>query len=328
MKVVNIADTSKVLYLRELPKPAKHLSFDPSGSYIAASCTDGIVYVYSLSTEEPELVRKVDGLIRSLEIESESSSRVIWHPDGRAFAAPTATRDIQVVSSGDGERQRAFSGGHMGDVTALAWSPNGALLITAGSDRKILLWDTTTQKILARYDYPGVINVAWHPTDNIVSFVTSDGELFIYTDFLQPDVSPLLEKTLQPAPFIRDPLAETTGNARKPLTNGTKELVDTRTRRRGTPDSLDEILGPELGDDDDFVSDDDGAGYAAGINGFGKRSNGHLDDNDGFGIKRRATHQSWQPTIHQSFQPGSTPWRGNRKYLCELRMHVPWCNLR
>lgn len=150
VKIVNIQDIYKVLYLRDLPKPAKHLSFDPSGSYIATSCADGIVYVYKLSTEEPELVRKVDGLIRSLDVESESSSRAIWHPDGRAFAAPTATRDIQVVSSGDGERQRAFSGGHMGDVTALVWSPNGALLITAASDGKILLWDTKTQKILAR----------------------------------------------------------------------------------------------------------------------------------------------------------------------------------
>lgn len=150
LKVVNIDDTYKVLYIRDLPKPPKHLSFDPSGSYIAASCADGIVYVYKLSTEEPELLRKVDGLIRSLDVESESSSRAVWHPDGRAFAAPTATRDIQVISSGDWERQRAFSGGHMGDVTALTWSPNGALLITAASDRKILLWDTKTQNILAR----------------------------------------------------------------------------------------------------------------------------------------------------------------------------------
>ena len=150
VKLVNITDTFKVLFLRDLPKPAKHISFDPSGSYIAASCVDGIVYLYKISTEEPELVRKVDGLIRSLEIESESSSRAVWHPDGRAFAAPTATRDIQVVSSGDGQRQRAFSGGHLGDVTALAWSPNGALLITAALDGKIVLWDTKTQKALAR----------------------------------------------------------------------------------------------------------------------------------------------------------------------------------
>jgi len=150
VKVVNTTNTDKVLYLREQPKPTKHLSFHPSGSYLAASCTNGIVYIYSLSTEEPELVRKVDGVIRTLETDAEASSKAIWHPDGRAFAAPTATRDIQVVSRSDGERQKAFSGGHMGDVTALAWSPNGALLMTAGADRKIMLWETRTQKVVAR----------------------------------------------------------------------------------------------------------------------------------------------------------------------------------
>jgi len=151
VKVVDTGDMTRVLYLRDLPKPAKHLSFHPSGSYLAVSCTDGVVYIYSLSTEDPELVRKVDGVIRSLEADAETSSRAIWHPDGRAFAAPTATREIQVISRTDGERQRSFSGGHMGDITALAWSPNGALLASAGTDRKILLWDTKTQKILARY---------------------------------------------------------------------------------------------------------------------------------------------------------------------------------
>ena len=259
----------------------------------------------------------MDGLIRNLEIESKSTSRAIWHPDGRAFAAPTATKDIQVVSSGDGERQRAFSGGHLGDITALAWSPNGALLISAGSDQKIVLWDTKTQKSLSRYDYPNVINVAWHPTQNIVSFVTSDGELFIHTDFLLPESAQYLEKPLQPAPFIRDPLAETNGNTRKPMNNGIKANANSRARRRGTPDSLDDLLGPELGDEDDFVSDDDGAGYVGETNGYGKRDNRHLEAIDGFESKRRATYQSWQPRPHRSFQPGSTPWRGNRKYLCE-----------
>ena len=159
VKIVNITDTYRVLYLRDLPKPVKHLSYDPSGTYIAASCTDGIVYIYSLSTEQPDLMRKVDGLIRSLETDSISSSRAAWHPDGRAFAAPTATRDIQVLSSGDGERQRAFAGGHMGDITALAWSPNGAMLLTASSDRKLVLWDTKTQKILARYSSTALFGV-------------------------------------------------------------------------------------------------------------------------------------------------------------------------
>lgn len=144
-------DMTNVLYLRDHSRPAKHVSFHPSGSYLAISCTDGIIYIYGLTTEEPELVRKVDGVIRSLETEVETSSQAIWHPDGRAFAAPTATRDIQVISRADGARERSFGGGHMGDITSLAWSPNGALLLSAGSDRKILLWETKTQKVLARY---------------------------------------------------------------------------------------------------------------------------------------------------------------------------------
>ena len=153
----------------------------------------------------------------------------------------------------------------------------------------------------------------------MISFTTSDGELFIYPNFVSAEHAPLLEKTLQPAPFIHDPLAETSGNARKPLTNGAKDISENRTRRRGTPDSLDDILDPDLlGDEDDFVEDDDGAGYLDNVNGFGKRDNTHLDDLDGYGHKRRATYGSWQPRLHAQFQPGSTPWRGNRRYLCKL----------
>ena len=154
VKIVNIEDNHKVLYIRDLQKPTKHLSYDPSGTYLTASCSDGVLYVYSLSKEEPQLVRAVDGVIKSLETESEKSAKAVWHPDGRAFAAPTALREIQVISYSDGEKQRSFSGGHMNDITALAWSPNGALLLTAGVDRKILLWETKTQKIIARQDAP------------------------------------------------------------------------------------------------------------------------------------------------------------------------------
>lgn len=128
----------------------------------------------------------------------------------------------------------------------------------------------------------------------------------------------MLEHTLQPAPFIHDPLAEISGNVRKPLINGLKGISDNRGRRRGTPDSLDDILGPDLiRDEDDFVEDDDGAGYLDNVNGYGKRNNTHLDAFDGYGTKRRATNQTWQPRLHAPFQPGSTPWRGNRRYLCK-----------
>ena len=90
--MVNTKDMERVLYLREQSRPVKHVSFDVSGTMVAVSCTDGMVYMYSLSEEEPRMVKRIDGLIKMVEGDAEASARVGWHPDGRALAAATATK--------------------------------------------------------------------------------------------------------------------------------------------------------------------------------------------------------------------------------------------
>jgi chromosome transmission fidelity protein 4 len=196
------------------------------------------------------------------------------------------------------------------------------MLASAAKDGKVLLWETKTQKILATYDYADVMDIAWHPTKNLLSFTTTEGWVYIYNDFVSQEHSHLLKLPLQPAPFIHDPLSEISANARRPITNGLKDIPN-HGARRGTPDSLDDILGSDiLGDEDDFVVDDDGAGYALGLNGNGKRPNGVADPYAGPLSKRRT--QTWEPQIHDSFQPGSTPWRGNRKYLCLNLIGFVW----
>lgn len=226
--------------------------------------------------------------------------------------------DVQVMSRSDWEQQRAFRGGHTGDVTAAAWSPNGGLLATSGTDRKLQLWDTKTQKVIKTYDdiRATILAMVWHPTENVLSYTNNDGELYIHTDFVPAEHMSILEERLQPAPFIHDPLRETSGNARRPLTNGVKDVPPIRRPRAGSPDSLDEILGDAMSEDG-FIVDDDGAGYAEHVNGHGKRPNGHLDSLDlPNGKRHRTTYSPWQRRTHTSFQPGSTPWRGNRRYLC------------
>ena len=84
-----------LLYLRDQLRPVKSVSFDHSGALLAVSCTDGVVYVYSLSSEEPQLVKRVDGLISLLDSESEASAKIAWHPDGRAFGAPNALNGMR-----------------------------------------------------------------------------------------------------------------------------------------------------------------------------------------------------------------------------------------
>lgn len=321
VKIINCSDPTAVMTLREQPKPTKHLSFDPSGKFIALSCTDGQVYIYSLLDDLPDLVRTIDGLIKTAEADDDVCTKIAWHPDGRAFAAPTATRDIQVMSRGDWENQRSFSNGHLGDITALAWSPNGAMLASAGKDKKVLLWETKNQKIIGQYDYSNVMDLSWHPTKNLISFTNTEGEVYIYNDFVPAESAHLVKLGPQPAPFIHDPLNEISGNARRPLANGLKELP-TRNVRQGTPDSLAEMLDEHMGDEDDFVEDDDGAGYALGpksLNMNGKRPNGDVT----YPASKRLA-QNWEPQYHESFQPGSTPWRGNRKYLCLNLVGFVW----
>jgi WD40 repeat protein len=92
VKVVNTRDMEKVMYLRDMVRPVKHVSFDVSGTMLAASSTDGIAYMYSLSSEQPVLVKRADGLIKVVETDSETTSKCYWHPDGRAFAVGTAAR--------------------------------------------------------------------------------------------------------------------------------------------------------------------------------------------------------------------------------------------
>lgn len=81
-----------MFYLRDQSRPAKHVSWDVGGTTLAVSCTDGVVYMYSISSEQPQLLKRIDGLVKTMESDAESSAAVQWHPDGRGFAAPTATR--------------------------------------------------------------------------------------------------------------------------------------------------------------------------------------------------------------------------------------------
>jgi chromosome transmission fidelity protein 4 len=318
VKLVDTADNTRLHTLQEHNAPTKHLSFDPKGSLLALSCTDGVIYIYSLTAEPPELIRKVDGVIGRLDSESDASCRVAWHPDGRAFAVPTPTRDIQVVSKNDWEKQRAFSRGHDGDITALAWSPNGALLASAGKDKKLLLWLAKDQTVIARYDYPGVIDIAWHPTKNLASFTTSSGEVYICEDFVPEQFANQLALPKQPAPFIHDPL-----NERPIPTRGGVPIAGPlpARARRDSLDSLDDLLDGDIDgyeDDDGFVVDDDGAGYTLGSR---KRA---ADGDDLPGQRPSKRGNFLQPQIHPPFQPGSTPWRGNRKYLCLNLVGVVW----
>lgn len=317
VKIVKRSNTEETLTLSEHPKPIKHLSCSPDGKYLAASCTDGKIYIYDVSSlpSQPTLYRTIDGVARQLETSQPATSKAVWHPDGRAFACATAARDIQIVSVADGASQRVFKEGHSGDITALAWSPNGALLASAGADDQLVIWETKTQQPIRKHNYEKILAFEFHPRgENLVSWTSSWGECSIQPNFFQDEAHlKLLRGPKVRSPFFHDPLDE------QPLVNG-----QARKRRAATPDSLDELLGDAPEDDgadlDDWIEDDDNAGYTNGVNGNGKRANGHLD----LPLAKRTRYGAFSPHQHEPFQPSSTPWRGNRRYLCLNLLGFVW----
>ena len=76
-------------------------------------------------------------------------------------------------------------------------------------------------------------------------------------------------------------------------------------------------------EDDDFVIDDDGAGY---VPAHARKRTGPFDDDDddaegeGSALKRRRAATEFRVKFHEPFQSGSTPWKGNRRYLSM----IPW----
>ncbi|KKA26686.1 hypothetical protein TD95_001637 [Thielaviopsis punctulata] len=302
VRLVHTGDRSRVRVLREHNRPAKHVSLDPRGTLAAVSGQDGIVYVYSLTSEQPELLKKLDGMVGALDGDALASAQVAWHPDGRAFAVASPMRDVFLVAKDDWQKHAVFENGHAAPITALAWAPNGAVLATAGQDGKVLLWDAASQTIVQRYDFANVMHLAWHPSKNLLSFTTSDGEVYIFPDLLTAPYDGLL--SLPPQRSVSNHIVA----APRPLSV-----------QHGVGASADVDLD-DGSDMDDFVVDDDGAGYTSGR----KRRAPDGSSEHPAKLARRGAATPAHTLVHEAFQPGATPWRGNRKYLCLNLVGAVW----
>lgn len=180
-----------------------------------------------------------------------------------------------------------------------------------------------------------MIGLAWHPTQNHFSFSCSDGLVYIHDNFIPAAYESMLGRPLQSTPLLREPVQETNRNAQPTRVVDDRRKVNQFDNPADAPvvlpfavdetERLSDLLGSDS--EDDFVVDDENGDYSEpNINGKREYTNG-----DGRIPKRHQTngHESSYPAIGRSkpyppFQPSSTPWTGNRRYLCLTMIGCVW----
>ena len=169
-KVWKLADCSVVARLEDHDGAVNDISISPNGKHLATASQDKTVRFWSLP--DGELIGTLSGPasgINSVSFSSDSTKLAVGAADGRIHlwrvgeavpvVIPTGHRSVLEVacspafehlasagrdgvlrywSSHDG-RLHAESAGHEGSVTALAFSHDGRLLASGGSDKQIML---------------------------------------------------------------------------------------------------------------------------------------------------------------------------------------------
>ena len=147
------------------------VKFSPDGMYIVSASADQTARIWNITTSEPVLKLDHPGEVTD----------VAFSPDGKWIAAAVGDRmstggTVKIWDAATG--QELFDLPHtIEGVNALAFSPDGRMLLTGSNDTTWKLWDTSTGTLLRMgYGHGSLIEgVAFDPTGARFATASEDG---------------------------------------------------------------------------------------------------------------------------------------------------------
>jgi WD40 repeat protein len=147
------------------------LDFSPDGSMFASAGYGQAVLLHDGTTKE---------VIRSLKAHTALVLSLDFHPRKPLLASGSLDGRVILWNTGTGEIVRELK--HPGDVTAVAFSPDGRWLATGCSDRTVRVWETETgtevQALTAHAD--GIEAVAFHPEGTMLASGSLDYQVKLW----------------------------------------------------------------------------------------------------------------------------------------------------
>ncbi|WP_318731521.1 MULTISPECIES: eIF2A-related protein [unclassified Roseofilum] len=104
------------------------VAFSPDGEFLVSVSQDQTIRLWNLETFEAQVFQANRGL-----------NSVDLSPDSRLIAVGTLDHTVELWDL-EGRQSHILSG-HEGAITALQFSPDGQLLMSRSSDRKVIVWN-------------------------------------------------------------------------------------------------------------------------------------------------------------------------------------------
>ena len=145
----------------EAELPIQSLAFHPDGELLVCVREDNSVISYQVATGEK---------FQEIQAPFDDPSRIIfaYHPSGASTASSVGS-ELILQEIATGRKLHSFRG-HTGEITALAFHPDGAVLASGGVGRNVFLWDTGSGEAKLKLSFPRPVQfLGFDPTGNFLA---------------------------------------------------------------------------------------------------------------------------------------------------------------
>lgn len=289
VKVIDAGDPTRVQLLTGHQRGVRAASWSPIESTLVTCSCDGTVMVWDMSTSEPKLLKTLNDIIASGNKYSELNAEAIWHPSGDFFLLPSKTHEIVMCSAKND--WRAFDAGLVvpedssvkpttGDISFMAFSPNGLYLAVSTTDGQVIVWDWNSKKpITAKRAQALVSGISFHPTQDALAWSDCEGQITRWSRVVGPS---------RQSPFDLSLLERSSAKG--------KNVID-----------ADSLFDADFNDDDIMELERDEPTETVEFTSRTKKA-------------RRSRYPSHSVALNETkaqtaFQPTATPMRNSRRYL-------------